>query len=178
MTVFDSIATPLGELLVAAEVDGVTDTSFETYRRARRPTTEWVPMAEASGPAVEVLAEARRQVGEYFAGRLTLWTLPLVLHGSPFQLRVLAALREIPYGEMISYAELARRIGEPGSARAVGLANALNPIPLVIPCHRVIGSDGSLTGFGGGVERKAWLLRHERARRGDQPWQLPFTLEA
>jgi len=92
------------------------------------------------------------------------------MRGTPFQLQVWAALEHIPFGETISYGELARRVGAPGAARAVGLANGRNPVPIVVPCHRVIGADGTLTGYGGGLDRKRWLLAHESGRA-----ELPLT---
>jgi methylated-DNA-[protein]-cysteine S-methyltransferase len=113
----------------------------------------------------ERLAPARAQLEQYFRGERTSFDLPLAFEGTPFQKRVWRALTEIPYGATMSYGELARRIGEaewPG-ARAVGAANGQNPIAIVVPCHRVIGADGSLTGFGGGLPRKEWLLEHEGA---------------
>ncbi len=106
----------------------------------------------------------RDQLERYFAGELTDFDLPLEMSGSTFQLRVWNALREIPYGETVSYGELARRVGRPGAARAVGLANGSNPIAIVVPCHRVIGADGSLTGYGGGMDRKRRLLELEAGR--------------
>lgn len=108
-------------------------------------------------------AAVRAQLAAYFGGGLTAFDLPLAPRGTPFQLRVWNALGAIPYAATISYGELARRIGQPTAARAVGLANGANPLPIVVPCHRVIGADGSLTGFGGGLERKRWLLAHEAA---------------
>ena len=107
------------------------------------------------------LGEARRQIEAYFAGELREFDLPLAPQGSGFQLRVWEELRAIPYGETISYGELAQRVGDPGAARAVGLANGRNPLPVIVPCHRVIGADGSLTGFGGGLDRKRALLELE-----------------
>jgi methylated-DNA-[protein]-cysteine S-methyltransferase len=107
------------------------------------------------------LDEARRQLEAYFAGELREFDLPLAPEGSEFQLRVWEQLRAIPYGETISYGELARRVGDPAAARAVGLANGRNPLPVIVPCHRVIGADGALTGFGGGLERKRRLLELE-----------------
>lgn len=109
------------------------------------------------------LEAARRQLDEYFAGERREFDLATRLQGSPFQLRVWEALREIPYGETASYGEIARRIDYPGSARAVGGANHRNPLPIIVPCHRVIGANRSLTGYGGGLDRKAWLLAHEGA---------------
>ena len=107
------------------------------------------------------LAEARIQLDAYFAGDLRVFDLPLAPAGTDFQLRVWNELTRIPYGETISYGELARRVGDPGAARAVGLANGKNPLPVIVPCHRVIGADGSLTGFGGGLDRKRRLLELE-----------------
>ena len=104
---------------------------------------------------------AREQLAAYFAGELREFDLPIEAAGTPFQRRVWRALLDIPYGDTESYGGLARRIGNPNACRAVGLANGRNPIPIIVPCHRVIGSDGSLTGYGGGIERKRWLLAHE-----------------
>jgi methylated-DNA-[protein]-cysteine S-methyltransferase len=104
---------------------------------------------------------AREQLAAWFAGERRSFDLPLGLRGTPFQRRVWRALLDIPYGTTISYAELARRIGRPSAVRAVGAANARNPISIIVPCHRVIAADGSLTGYGGGLPRKAWLLAHE-----------------
>jgi methylated-DNA-[protein]-cysteine S-methyltransferase len=106
----------------------------------------------------EVLAEAARQLGEYFAGERTTFDLPISLDGTGFQRTVWAGLQEIPYGETISYGELAKRIGQPSASRAVGLANGRNPVSIVVPCHRVIGANGSMTGYGGGLPRKQFLL--------------------
>ncbi|MEW6583817.1 MAG: methylated-DNA--[protein]-cysteine S-methyltransferase [Actinomycetota bacterium] len=131
------------------------------------------PAPGGGAVAHPVLAEAARQLGEYFAGERTAFDLPLDPVGTPFQRRAWMALRGIPYGATVSYGEQARLMGEPGKARAVGAANGRNPLAIVVPCHRVVGSDGSLTGFGGGVDVKAWLLRHERARCGGaQPLAL------
>jgi methylated-DNA-[protein]-cysteine S-methyltransferase len=111
------------------------------------------------------LAHVVAQLDAYFAGELTDFDFQMQMRGTDFQRRVWAALCEIPYGETISYGELARRVGNPKASRAVGLANGRNPIAIVVPCHRVIGADGSLTGYGGGLERKVWLLEHEGANR-------------
>lgn len=104
------------------------------------------------------------QLGEYFAGKRQTFELDLAPRGTPFQLAVWNALLAVPYGDTISYAELACRIGKPAAVRAVGAANGANPIPVIIPCHRVIGSNGTLTGYGGGIQRKQWLLAHEGRR--------------
>jgi methylated-DNA-[protein]-cysteine S-methyltransferase len=112
-----------------------------------------------------VLAAAREQLEAYFDRRLTEFDLPLDARGTDFQRRVWDSLKAIPFGETISYAELARRIDQPKAVRAVGAANGRNPLMIIVPCHRVIGADGSLTGFGGGIERKRWLLDHETRAR-------------
>lgn len=112
----------------------------------------------------ERLNELKAQLREYFAGSRHAFTIPLAPKGTPFQLAVWNALLAIPYGDTVSYSELAFRIGRPSAVRAVGAANGANPIPVIIPCHRVIGSNGTLTGYGGGIERKQWLLALEGRR--------------
>jgi methylated-DNA-[protein]-cysteine S-methyltransferase len=114
------------------------------------------------GEPDEVLKETARQLEAYFAGQLREFDLPLRLAGTAFQQKVWDELTRIPYGETISYAELARRIGNPKACRAVGLANGKNPISIIVPCHRVIGANGTLTGYGGGIPAKQWLLKHEQ----------------
>ena len=113
-------------------------------------------------PGSPLLTEAARQLCAYFAGTLTDFELPIRLEGTAFRLKCWHALQTIPYGETISYGEQAKRIGNPKAVRAVGGANHHNPISIVVPCHRVIGADGTLTGYGGGMDKKAWLLEHER----------------
>ncbi len=112
---------------------------------------------------IDLMKETRYQLESYFSGELTSFDLPIDPNGTPFQIRVWRSLLEIPYGETWSYGELARRVGNSKAARAVGLANNRNPISIVIPCHRVIGSDGTLKGYGGGVEKKSYLLELERS---------------
>jgi methylated-DNA-[protein]-cysteine S-methyltransferase len=123
-----------------------------------------------------VLARARAQLAEYFAGARTAFELPLRLEGTPFQRAVWAALLEIPFGETRSYSAIARALGRPTAVRAVGAANGRNPLAIIVPCHRVIGAGGALTGYAGGLARKRWLLAHEAARgeSTDQSFQLPF----
>ena len=122
---------------------------------------------EAVGPGEEpVLDAAAAQLDGYFAGEITAFDLPLTLDGTGFQRTVWAGLQDIPYGQTISYGELASRIGQPSASRAVGLANGRNPVSIVVPCHRVIGADGSLTGYGGGTERKRFLLGLEQRVSG------------
>ena len=118
---------------------------------------------DGSGPAGAVLARTREQLNEYFARTRTTFDLPLAPAGSAFERRVWDALRAIPYGSTVSYGELARRLGDPRATRAVGAANGKNAIPIIVPCHRVVGARGELTGFGGGLDRKRWLLEHEGA---------------
>jgi methylated-DNA-[protein]-cysteine S-methyltransferase len=146
--------SPVGRLLLAGDARGLILISFPSGSRSRRPAPGW-------RPDDGVLADAARQLTEYFAGRRKTFSLPLRPAGTLFQLSVWSALREIPFGATISYGELARRIGLPTAARAVGAANGANPLPIVVPCHRVIGADNSLTGFGGGLPTKRFLLAHE-----------------
>ncbi len=155
-----TVDSPVGSLTLVAAAGGLREILF---------AGDAVP--DASPPDDPVVAEAVRQLGEYFAGDRMAFDLPLDPHGTPFQLAAWQALRAIPYGETVSYGEQARRLGHPDKARAVGAANGRNPLPIVVPCHRVIGSDGSLVGFGGGLPAKAWLLHHERRVAGVE---LPF----
>jgi methylated-DNA-[protein]-cysteine S-methyltransferase len=151
---YTRIDSLVGKLLLAADARGLRLLSFESSKRAARVQPEW---KEDKAP----FAEALRQLHAYFGGELREFQLRLAPEGTEFQLRVWNALRGIPYGETISYAQLAVRIGSPKAVRAVGLANGSNPIPIIVPCHRVIGSDGSLTGFGGGLSTKKKLLELE-----------------
>ena len=159
MITYDVVPSPVGPLLVSADDMGLTRVWFAPHDG--RIGAGWVPDRGRAGAASRTLAAARDQLEAYFAGSLRTFDLPLAPAGTPFQLRVWEALRRIPFGETVSYAELARRIGTPDAVRAVGAANGRNPLPIIVPCHRVIGADGSLTGFGGGLERKRWLLEHE-----------------
>jgi len=118
---------------------------------------------DGRGPAGELLARTRQELAEYFAGTRTTFDVPLGPPGTPFQRRVWDALRAIAYGTTLSYSDLARRLGDVRATRAVGAANGRNPIPIIVPCHRVVGANGALTGFGGGLDRKRWLLEHEGA---------------
>jgi methylated-DNA-[protein]-cysteine S-methyltransferase len=148
---YSTLDSPLGDLLLVGEL-GVLHSLYMVEGRKRvAPRAEWVEDDAA-------FEAPRRQLGEYFAGERTTFDLELALGGTPFQLRVWNALREIPYGQTVSYGELARRIGAPRAVRAVGLANGQNPVSVIVPCHRVIGADGSLTGYGGGLPNKRLLL--------------------
>ena len=145
--IFTFVDTPVGNLLLASNGEGLTSIEFRGEPRA-----SWVPGADP------VLTEAESQLRAYFAKKLRAFDLPLLPRGTPFQLEVWRALQEIPYGETRSYSQIATRIGRPAAVRAVGAANGANPLPIVVPCHRVIGSNGSLTGFGGGMTAKRFLL--------------------
>jgi methylated-DNA-[protein]-cysteine S-methyltransferase len=153
------LTTPIGELLLAGDENGLSMIGFPEGKMRREPDPDWVPDETP-------FEETVRQLEEYFSGERRTFDLPLNLTGTDFQLQVLEELRRIPYGETTSYGAIARRIGKPTAMRAVGAANGRNPIPIVIPCHRVIGSSGKLTGFGGGLDTKAALLRLE-AENGD-----------
>lgn len=146
--------SPIGPLLLAGDEHGLRLVHFSTGRRPKSPEPDWI---EDRAPFKEVI----RQLEAYFAGKLQEFDLPLVLDGTDFQLLVWRNLQTIPYGETTSYGQLAKRIGKPEASRAVGLANGSNPIPIIIPCHRVIGSNGDLTGFGGGLPLKKRLLALE-----------------
>lgn len=146
--------TPIGELLLAGERDALALIGFPKGSMRRDPEADWVYNEKP-------LENARKQLEEYFAGERKDFDLPLSLKGTEFQISVLEALQEIPYGETTSYGAIAKQIGRPKAMRAVGAANGRNPIPIIVPCHRVIGSSGDLTGFGGGLDTKEALLRLE-----------------
>jgi methylated-DNA-[protein]-cysteine S-methyltransferase len=158
------VPSPVGALLLTAEDAGLTRVRFAPRDGPYVLPADSAPAADRPGPAADAVRAAAAQLAEYFAGARTAFALPLAAGGTPFQRRVWAALGEIPHGATESYAALARRVGAPAAVRAVGGANGRNPLAIVVPCHRVVGADGSLTGFGGGVERKRWLLAHEGAR--------------
>ena len=148
---YTTMESPVGRLLLAGDERALRRVNFADARRSAGVQVGWVENAGA-------FAEVVRQLKAYFRGELQNFDLPLEMGGTEFQLRVWSALRKIPYGQTISYRELAERIGNVKAVRAVGLANGCNPIPIIVPCHRVIGSDGSLTGFGGGLENKRKLF--------------------
>jgi methylated-DNA-[protein]-cysteine S-methyltransferase len=156
--------SPIGRLLLATDGRALVQLGFGFGPSPAAPALDW---REDHGP----LREAVQQVEQYFAGERRVFELALAPAGTPFQCAVWAALRMIPYGSTWSYAQLAGTVGNRRAVRAVGLANARNPIAIVVPCHRVIGSDGSLTGFGGGLEAKRFLLDLERCATG-RPAQM------
>lgn len=154
-TYYDEIDSPVGRLRLVADAGGLCGMYFEKESHPTPIEADWV---RASKP----LARAHRQLDEYFAGKRQAFDLALNPHGTPFQLAVWMQLRRIPYATTISYGELARRIGNPSASRAVGAANGRNPLSIIVPCHRVIGAGGTLTGYGGGLPIKQFLLELER----------------
>lgn len=148
---YTTVPSPLGDLLLIGDEFRLSGLYMSTAHWGKAVGDDWI---QDKSP----FQDAVRQLDAYFAGDLKSFDLPLDLRGTPFQLKVWQALQEIPYGQTISYGELARRVGNPKASRAVGLANGKNPVSIIVPCHRVIGASGSLTGYGGGIERKRWLL--------------------
>ncbi len=160
------LKTPIGDLLLAGDDEGLSLVSFPEGSMRRDPDPDWI---YSEKPFVE----ASRQLEDYFAGKRKEFDLPLKPTGTEFQLAVLDELQKIPYGTTTSYGDIATRIGRPKAVRAVGAANGRNPLPIVIPCHRVVGSSGDLTGFGGGLPTKKALLRLEMENS-----QFPHVNEA
>lgn len=150
------VPSPVGPLEIAGTEKGVVSVSF-----ARKGVLPKKP-AKKSDPVPAPLRDCARQLEEYFAGRRKSFDCRLDLQGTDFQKKVWRALLKVPFGKTASYGKIARAVGRPGAARAVGGANHANPVAVIVPCHRIIGADGSLTGYGAGIERKAWLLEHER----------------
>ena len=148
------LPTPIGDLLLAGDNEALSLIGFPEGKMRKDPEPDWIFNEKP-------FAAARQQLQEYFAGKRESFDLPLRLTGTEFQVQVLEELQRIPYGETTSYGAIAQRIGRPKAVRAVGAANGRNPLPIVIPCHRVIGSSGDLTGFGGGLDTKEALLRLE-----------------
>jgi len=174
----DHIATPIGELALIADGDGSLRALGWTdgHDRMQRKLSD----LQGSKPILTSNpAGLSASLRAYFAGDLTaIDGLPVAMSGTDFERAVWSALREIPCGETRSYGEIARRIGRPSAVRAVGLANGRNPVGIVVPCHRVIGSNGTLTGYGGGIERKRWLLDHEGKQRSLMPRGATALLSA
>jgi methylated-DNA-[protein]-cysteine S-methyltransferase len=158
---YDVVPAPIGRLVVASDGAAIVGVWMAN---AKPNDASW---ADHRGDDA-LLAQAREELGAYFDGRRRTFTVPLAPNGTEFQRRVWQELRTIPFGSTTSYAAIAHRVANAAAVRAVGAANGRNPIPIIIPCHRVIGSDGSLTGFGGGLDRKRWLLHHEGALAGGQ----------
>jgi methylated-DNA-[protein]-cysteine S-methyltransferase len=156
-TLYTTMESPIGELLLVGDGEMLSGLYMQDGRKPQRIAPDW---SESAAP----FTDAKRQLEEYFAGERTTFDIPLAPDGAPFEREVWHALEGIPYGETVSYGEIARRVGQPGAARAVGTANGRNPIAVIVPCHRVIGANGALTGFGGGLERKRLLLELERGQ--------------
>jgi methylated-DNA-[protein]-cysteine S-methyltransferase len=152
---YRTMESPVGTLTIAGDGGTVTNLRMTDQRHPPRGLDSWEPDPSAFDDVVA-------QLDEYFAGERTRFDLPLRLEGTEFQRRVWDALLDIPFGETRTYGDLARSLGSPGSARAVGLANGKNPVGIIVPCHRVVGSTGALVGYGGGLDRKRALLDHER----------------
>lgn len=148
--------SPIGSLLLAGDDQALRLIGFPEGKGRVEPKSDWTKN-------VARFEIEQRQLEEYFSGERRAFNLNLLPSGTDFQLEVLSALQTIPFGVTCSYADIAAKIGNPKAVRAVGAANGRNPLPIVIPCHRVIGADGSLTGFGGGLEAKSWLLSHENS---------------
>ena len=153
---YDVVQSPIGRLILASDGTALVGVWMAN---ASPEDANWQRLEGDD----DILTQTRMELDEYFDGRRHTFDVPLAPNGTEFQRSVWSALTKIPYGKTISYAELARRVGKEAAVRAVGAANGRNPIPVIVPCHRVIGSDGSLTGFGGGLPRKKWLLQHENA---------------
>jgi len=155
---YDLVSTPLGPVMVAGDPTGVKLITFMKGDGERRPESSWKRDPGA-------LRRASNEIRAYFAGELEEFEMKLSLEGTPFQKRVWKAVARVPYGKTASYGQIARRLGKPDACRAVGAANGSNPIPIVIPCHRIIGSTGKLTGYGGGLWIKEALLKLENGGR-------------
>lgn len=161
-TVHTIVDSPVGPLTLVTRQGGLAGVYMTEQRH--------LPPQETFGPRVAVtdrpvLARTAEQLADYFAGGLRDFDVDLSTSGTPFQQRVWTALRDIPYGETVSYGELAAVLGQPTASRAVGLANGRNPVSIIVPCHRVVGANGSMTGYGGGIDRKRWLLGFENGSR-------------
>ena len=157
--VYSYFDSPIGPLLLSGDGERLRGLHFSTGKMARGADPRWRRVNGA-------FSGIKQQLQEYFRGQRKCFDIELIIEGTPFQQSVWQALQEIPYGETASYADIASRIGNPRAVRAVGAANGSNPIAIVVPCHRVIGSNGNLTGFGGGLDSKQYLLRLEANHSG------------
>lgn len=155
-TVYDEMNSPVGTLTLIASKEGLHAILWDTDPKVK---------GLSQSKNEKTITETKKQLNEYFQGSRKTFNLPLVLNGTDFQIQAWKQLQKIPYGTTISYGQQAERIGNKNKARAAGMANGQNPISIVIPCHRVIGSNGTLTGFGGGIASKEWLLKHEQKTR-------------
>ena len=161
MTVYYSfLESPIQQLMLTSDGEALTGLRMIEHRHAPVMTEAW-----RLDDNVRPFAEAKRQLAAYFNGELSEFDLPLILQGTDFQRLIWRELQKVPFGETMSYGQMAQRIGNPNASRAVGAANGRNPISIIVPCHRLIGSTGKLTDYGGGLERKEWLLTHEKRAR-------------
>jgi methylated-DNA-[protein]-cysteine S-methyltransferase len=167
MIYFTVYESPIQTLRLVSDGRSLIGLYMMSEKHLLTPQSDWV-----EDESVEPFAQAKQQLTDYFAGSLTEFNLPVQVQGTIFQQRVWEALSTIPYGTTMSYGEVAQQIGKPNASRAVGLANGQNPVSIIVPCHRVVGASGKLTGYGGGIERKQWLLNHERLMRMKQAAKL------
>jgi methylated-DNA-[protein]-cysteine S-methyltransferase len=167
MIYFTFYESPIQTLRLVSDGRSLIGLYMMSEKHLQTSQSEW-----AENDSVAPFLETKQQLTDYFAGNLTDFKLPVQMQGTLFQQRVWEVLETIPYGTTMSYGELAQQIGQPNASRAVGLANGRNPVSIIVPCHRVIGANGKLTGYGGGIERKQWLLNHERLMRMKQASQL------
>lgn len=167
MTFYTYYDSPVQPLLLTSDGTALTGLYMVEHRHGPEVGADW-----AERPDAEPFEETKRQIAAYFAGQLTEFNLPLAPQGTEFQRRVWQELQHIPYGATLSYGELARRLGSPNASRAVGLANGRNPISIIVPCHRVIGANGKLVGYGGGLSRKESLLSLEASGKGPEQASL------
>ena len=175
MIYFTFYESPIQELRLVSDGRSLIGLYTMSEKHHQTPPSDW-----REDETIAPFPETKQQLTAYFAGTLTEFDLPLQMSGTPFQQRVWEALKTIPYGTTLSYGELAQQIGQPTASRAVGLTNGHNPMSIIVPCHRVIGANGKLTGYGGGLERKQWLLHHERLSRMKQQvnWKLSISYQA
>lgn len=164
---YDYYDSPCGRMLLVAEGDALCGAYFMGQKHMHQLEADWL-----RDPRSEVIVRTKRQLDEYFRGKRRVFDLPLAASGTPFQRAVWQAIAGVGFGETISYAELARRAGRPGSARAAGAATGRNPIGVIVPCHRIVGADGSLTGYAGGMDKKRALLALEAGpgHQADMHW--------
>lgn len=171
-TCYTHFSTPIGPVLLTSDGEALTGLYMVEHKHGEQVREDWIADDEAIP-----FQRAKQQLDAYFVGALTEFDLPLAMSGSDFQKHVWEELRTIPFGTTISYGELAKRLGNRNASRAVGLANGRNPISIIVPCHRVIGSNGKLTGYGGGLPRKASLLAFESAIQMGGPCSFPLLAE-
>lgn len=157
---YDEMNSPVGKLTIITSSKGLHAILWDTDRK--NPKYEKIIISLIKSKTNKTITETKKQLSEYFKGKRKTFDLPLVMHGTDFQIKAWQQLLKIPYAKTISYGAQAEKIGNKNKARAVGMANGLNPISIVIPCHRVVGSNGDLTGFGGGLDKKAYLLKLEQ----------------